>query len=115
MLYLDSNVAAPPHTAWFTEARFGLFVHFGLYSMAARHEWVMTREKMCAEEYEHYAEVFDPDLFDPASMSGAVLAYMTSAGDFRCPIDPDSPVQPVNDEDLLQLRRHAQGLADASA
>jgi alpha-L-fucosidase len=26
-------------TAWFTDARFGLFIHWGLCSMAARHEW----------------------------------------------------------------------------
>lgn len=49
---------------WFDESRFGLFVHYGLYSLAARHEWVMTWEKMSIDEYERYAEYFDPDLFD---------------------------------------------------
>jgi alpha-L-fucosidase len=56
---------------WFTEARFGLFVHFGLYSVAARHEWVMTYEKMPTHDYERYAEVFDPDLFDARALVGA--------------------------------------------
>lgn len=50
--------------AWFDEARFGLFVHFGLYAIPARHEWVMTREKHSPEDYERYAELFDPDRFD---------------------------------------------------
>ncbi|WP_249357230.1 alpha-L-fucosidase [Lactococcus raffinolactis] len=27
---------------WFSESRYGLFIHFGLYSVAARHEWVQT-------------------------------------------------------------------------
>ncbi|QWW20513.1 alpha-L-fucosidase [Schaalia sp. 19OD2882] len=51
-------------TRWFDHSRLGLFVHFGLYSVAARHEWVMTRERRTVADYERYAEVFDPDLFD---------------------------------------------------
>ena len=35
----------PGDTAWFTHDRFGMFIHFGLYSMPARHEWVKTRER----------------------------------------------------------------------
>lgn len=57
--------AAPQDTlAWFDEARFGLFIHFGLYAIPARHEWVMSREKRSPEDYERYAEHFDPDRFD---------------------------------------------------
>ncbi|MDO5672097.1 MAG: alpha-L-fucosidase [Actinomycetaceae bacterium] len=55
--------------AWFDEARFGLFVHFGLYSVAARHEWVMTRERTKIEDYEKYAQVFEPDLFDAPAIA----------------------------------------------
>ncbi|HEY2672194.1 MAG TPA: alpha-L-fucosidase [Rugosimonospora sp.] len=29
-----------PRTAWFTRARFGMFIHSGIYAAAARHEWV---------------------------------------------------------------------------
>nr|WP_269212718.1 alpha-L-fucosidase [Schaalia sp. lx-100] len=70
------------HTQWFDHSRMGLFVHFGLYSVAGRHEWVMTREKQTIADYERYAEFFDPDLFDAkdiahrakkAGMSYAVL------------------------------------------
>ncbi|UGS27828.1 alpha-L-fucosidase [Microbacterium resistens] len=49
---------------WFDEARFGMFVHFGLYSTAARHEWVQNYERLSSEEYRAYFENFDPDLFD---------------------------------------------------
>lgn len=51
---------------WFTHDRFGLFIHWGLYSMAARHEWVQHVEKIPREEYERkYFARFDPDLYDP--------------------------------------------------
>lgn len=53
-----------PDHSWFDEARFGLFVHFGLYAIPARHEWSMTRERRTVEDYSRYAEVFDPDRFD---------------------------------------------------
>ena len=49
---------------WFTEARFGMFVHFGSYSLAGRHEWVKNYENIPSADYEKYADYFDPDLFD---------------------------------------------------
>lgn len=51
---------------WWTDARFGMFIHWGLYAQAARHEWVKNRERITDEEYQKYFDVFDPDLFDPA-------------------------------------------------
>ncbi|MEU2021362.1 alpha-L-fucosidase [Streptomyces sp. NPDC016469] len=56
---------------WFETARFGLFVHFGLYSLAARHEWVRSREAMSQAEYDRYLERFDPDLFDARQLACA--------------------------------------------
>ena len=41
---------------WWTEARFGMFIHWGLYALPARHEWVMSNEKMPKNEYEKYME-----------------------------------------------------------
>jgi len=52
-------------TSWFTHDRFGLFIHWGAYSLAARHEWVRQRERIRDEEYQQYVDHFDPDLFDP--------------------------------------------------
>ncbi len=58
--------AAAADLAWFTAARFGMFIHWGLYAIAARHEWVMKREEIAPEDYRaRYFERFDPDLFDP--------------------------------------------------
>ena len=51
--------------AWFQQARFGLFMHWGLYSMPAKYEWIRSTEKIPDEEYHRYAERFDPDKFDP--------------------------------------------------
>jgi len=50
---------------WWREARFGMFIHWGLYSMAARHEWVKRFERMTDEEYKKYFDLFDPDLYNP--------------------------------------------------
>jgi len=51
---------------WWQEARFGMFIHWGLYAQAARHEWVKKRERISDEDYQKYFEMFNPDLFDPA-------------------------------------------------
>ncbi|AZQ63982.1 alpha-L-fucosidase [Flammeovirga pectinis] len=50
---------------WWQDARFGMFIHWGLYALPARHEWVMSNEKMSREKYEKYAEYFNPDLYNP--------------------------------------------------
>ena len=51
--------------SWFKHARFGMFIHYGLYSMPARHEWIKSREKIGDEKYDVYFNLFDPDLFEP--------------------------------------------------
>ncbi|WP_369745339.1 alpha-L-fucosidase [Paenarthrobacter sp. AMU7] len=56
---------------WFEEARFGMFVHWGLYALPARHEWVMNQEETTAEEYSKYFRRFDPDLYDPREWARA--------------------------------------------
>ena len=55
----------PGNTEWFRHDRFGMFIHWGLYAMPARHEWVKTHECMTEEHYQRYFDRFDPDLFDP--------------------------------------------------
>lgn len=62
------------HAAWFTEARFGMFIHWGLYALPARHEWVMNRERMTVEDYGRYFEHFEPDLYDPTEWAKAAKA-----------------------------------------
>lgn len=60
------NKKKGPDTSWFIQSRFGLFIHWGLYSLAARHEWVMKYERIPSETYRKYFDHFDPDLYDPA-------------------------------------------------
>jgi alpha-L-fucosidase len=50
---------------WWTDARFGMFIHWGIYALPARHEWVKNYERLNNEEYQKYFEEFNPDLYDP--------------------------------------------------
>jgi alpha-L-fucosidase len=50
---------------WFVHDRFGMFIHWGLYALGARHEWLMANERIPVEQYERYFKYFDPDLYDP--------------------------------------------------
>jgi len=50
---------------WWIKARFGMFIHWGLYALPARHEWVKQMEHITDEDYQLYFEHFDPDLYDP--------------------------------------------------
>lgn len=52
-------------TKWFMDARFGMFIHWGLYSIPACGEWVMSEREMTVEDYEQYFERFDPVAYDP--------------------------------------------------
>lgn len=52
-------------TSWFVHDRFGMFIHWGIYSTAARHEWVKQYEQIPDEVYRKYFDHFDPDLYDP--------------------------------------------------
>ncbi len=45
---------------WWREARFGMFVHYGLYSQLGRNEWVMACENIPVPEYEKLADTFAP-------------------------------------------------------
>ncbi|GGE40706.1 alpha-L-fucosidase [Pullulanibacillus camelliae] len=59
---------------WLLQDRFGLFIHWGLYAAAARHEWVMNREQIHPDVYRKYFEHFEPDLFDPTQWARAAKA-----------------------------------------
>jgi alpha-L-fucosidase len=50
----------PDRIRWWQEARFGMFVHWGLYSQLGRHEWVMNRERIPIAEYEPLADTWKP-------------------------------------------------------
>jgi alpha-L-fucosidase len=61
-------------TDWFVHDRFGLFIHWGIYALPARHEWVKNREKIPDEVYQRYFDHFDPDLYDPKAWARAAKA-----------------------------------------
>jgi alpha-L-fucosidase len=69
---------------WWTEARFGMFIHWGLYAQAARHEKVKKNENMSDEVYQKYFDIFNPDLFNPtewakkAKAAGMKYAVITT-------------------------------------
>lgn len=58
-------------SAWFIHDRFGMFIHFGLYSLASRHEWIKNREEMDDAAYQKYFDHFDPDLYNPREWARA--------------------------------------------
>ena len=74
----------PGDTAWFRHDRFGMFIHWGLYSMPARHEWIKNYECIPEEKYDKYFKYFNPDLYDPrewarmAKAAGMKYAVFTS-------------------------------------
>ncbi len=53
-------------TAWFRDARFGLFVHWGLYAALGRGEWAMSRECIPWREYDPLLERFTAERYRPA-------------------------------------------------
>lgn len=71
-------------TEWFREARFGVFVHWGIYAIPARGEWVQTQEKISAEDYKKYFDNFNPVDYNPtewakiAKNAGMKYAVLTA-------------------------------------
>ncbi len=52
-------------TEWFREARFGMFIHWGIYSIPGRGEWLRSHERLTIEQYEPYFKAFDPKFYNP--------------------------------------------------
>jgi len=73
-----SNVAA---REWFQDARFGMFVHWGVYSVLGDGEWVMNNRKIPAADYEKLPAAFNPIDFDAAEWvslaKAAGMKYIT--------------------------------------
>jgi len=71
-------------TKWFREARFGMFIHWGLYAIPARGEWVRGQECMSRDEYMRYFDEFAAEEYDPrewaalAKKAGMKYAVLTA-------------------------------------
>ena len=78
------NQEIKKRTKWFMDARFGMFIHWGLYAIPACGEWMMSEKEMPAREYEKYFYMFDPVDFNPrqwaklAKKAGMKYAVLTA-------------------------------------
>ena len=79
MIGTETDAQKEKRMEWWKDDRFGMFIHWGLYSGAARHEWVKHNEKITNEGYQKYFDQFNPDLFDPQKWAreakGAGMKY----------------------------------------
>ena len=66
-MYQFERSAYEKRVDWFRKARFGMFIHWGLYSIPGRGEWVRSDEQMPEEAYLPYFDTFAPKAFDPAA------------------------------------------------
>src|SRR5262249_57001370 len=73
-----TNLAA---REWFQDARFGLFVHWGVYSVLGDGEWVMNNRRIPIDDYEKLPALFNPTMFDAAEWvalaKAAGMKYIT--------------------------------------
>lgn len=58
---------APADMQWWQDAKFGLFIHWGLYAIPAQGEWYMNDKKVPAAEYRKLMDQFNPQHYDPAA------------------------------------------------
>lgn len=76
--------ARTERTKWYCDARFGMFIHWGLYSIPARGEWVRSTERMPKEEYNQFFDEFTTENYDPkewarlAKKAGMKYAILTA-------------------------------------
>ncbi|MDP4188101.1 MAG: alpha-L-fucosidase [Bacteroidota bacterium] len=61
-------------TQWWRNARFGMFIHFGAYAVAARGEWVKSNEHLTTQQYQKYVDEFNPVDFDAKKWAKAAKA-----------------------------------------
>lgn len=81
---MTANEQKVKRTEWFRKDRFGMFIHFGLYAITARSEWIKSVERIDDEQYDRYFREFDPVDYDPkqwaalAKKAGMKYAVLTS-------------------------------------
>jgi len=75
---------APERTRWLQDAKFGLFIHWGIYAVLGREEWARQLLHIPLAEYDRFVEAFNPASFDAdawvalAEQAGAKYIVITS-------------------------------------
>lgn len=72
----EAQYSADPRGAalsWFRDAKYGLFLHYGLYSILERHEWVQFLEKIPVAEYAKLIDRFIAEKFDAGRICDLAL------------------------------------------
>lgn len=64
-MYRFERTAYEKRMQWFVQARFGMFIHWGLYAVPAKGEWVRSNERMPEEKYMPFFREFDPSAAEP--------------------------------------------------
>ncbi|MGE3618250.1 MAG: alpha-L-fucosidase, partial [Gemmatimonadales bacterium] len=59
---------------WYQDAKFGMFIHWGISSQLEAGEWVMENRGITAADYERIAPQWNPARFDPAAWVGTAKA-----------------------------------------
>lgn len=72
LMVSDNDAAA--RIAWWRDAKFGLFMHWGVYSIPGRGEWVQWQEQIPVNEYAKLADQFHPANFDPDAWAATAKA-----------------------------------------
>ncbi|MCR1843411.1 UNVERIFIED_CONTAM: alpha-L-fucosidase [Murimonas intestini] len=76
--------ARTERTKWYSEARFGMFIHWGLYAIPSRGEWVRSTERIPKEEYDVFFDEFTTENYNPkewarlAKKAGMKYAVLTA-------------------------------------
>ena len=76
MPYTFSREAYERRISWYTRARFGMFIHWGLYAIPARGEWVRSVERIPSEAYDPYREEFNPGHCDMGAWMDAAKKFI---------------------------------------
>lgn len=71
---MNSLAAIHKRTEWFRHDRFGMFIHWGLYSIPGKGEWIRSHQQLTIEEYEPYFEHFNPQQYHPDQWAKAAKA-----------------------------------------
>ena len=66
---------------WFQDAKFGLFIHWGVYSVLGDGEWILNNRKIPIKDYEKLPDAFNPTQFNAADwvsmVKSAGMKYIT--------------------------------------